>query len=109
MEEYVSQEGASVNPDNKFVLSDEIILQELSIREKGYWCFNTETGDSFKLNETSYEFLMCFQQPCSFRSALEKISARCENLPSSAASELTKLFMKSIEKSILLTKSGGTP
>ena len=107
MEESVRQEGISVNPNNTYVLSEEIVLQELSIREKGYWCFNTESGDCFKLNETSYEFLMCFRQPCSFQSSLEKFSTRCKNLPSSAVSELTELFRKSIEKAILLKTSGG--
>ncbi len=103
------QREKSINSNDTYELSNDIILQELSLREKQYWCFNTASGDYFKLNETSFQFLMCFQQACSFKSALERFGLRCKNLPNSAVGDLMELLKKSVELAILINKTGGKP
>ena len=38
-------------------LKEEFLTYKLEVGEGMFWLFNIETGDSFKLNETSYQIL----------------------------------------------------
>lgn len=43
--------------DKVLQLKEEYILHNLEVEDGMFWLFNIETGDSFKLNETSYQML----------------------------------------------------
>ena len=42
-----------IGQDDTFVLADNIFLQKIEELNK-YWAFNTDTGEHFSLNATSY-------------------------------------------------------
>ena len=46
--------------DQDLQLKEEFILYQLEVGEGKAWLFNIENGDSFKLNETSYDILSMF-------------------------------------------------
>ncbi len=46
--------------DKMFQLKEEFILYKLEVDEGMFWLFNIENGDSFKLNEISYNILCLF-------------------------------------------------
>ena len=46
--------------DKVLQLKEEFIPYKLEVGEGMFWLFNIETGDSFKLNETSYHMLSFF-------------------------------------------------
>ncbi len=46
--------------DKMFQLKEEFILYKLEVDEGMFWLFNIENGDSFKLNQISYNILCLF-------------------------------------------------
>ena len=45
-----------INQNDTFVLAEDIFLQKIAKLGK-YWVFNTDTGEHYTLNETSYWIL----------------------------------------------------
>jgi len=58
-----------INQNDTFVLTDNIFLQKISELGK-YWVFNTDTGEHYTLNETSYWILEQIAERLSVKSIL---------------------------------------
>lgn len=53
--------------DKVLQLQEEFLTYKLEVGDGMFWLFNIETGDSFKLNETSYHMLSLFDGSKSMR------------------------------------------
>lgn len=83
-------------------LGPEILLQELSLKEPAFWCFNTGNGDGFRINETAYRFLMCFRDPSTLTEAIQQLSDICDDLPPESGVELQDFYEKCVNVGVLV-------
>lgn len=63
--------------EKKFVLGENIVLR--GIKNK-FWALDVTSGSQFKLNETAYFILKCFEQPVSINYVIECVMKQYVNV-----------------------------
>ena len=81
--------------DNVLQLKEEFLTYKLEVGDGMFWLFNIETGDSFKLNETSYHMLSLLDGSKSIGEIQECI---LDEYPDSNPDTILKDFEELLEK-----------
>ena len=84
--------------DKVLQLKEEFLTHKLKVGDGMFWLFNIETGDSFRLNETSYHMLSLFDGS---KSVGEIRKCIVDDYPDSTPDVILKDFeelMESMEK-----------
>ncbi len=81
--------------DKVLQLKEEFLTYKLEVGDGMFWLFNIETGDSFKLNETSYHMLSLLDGSKSIGEIQKRI---LDEYPDSNPDMILKDFEKLLEK-----------
>jgi len=81
--------------DKVLQLKEEFLTYRLEVGDGMFWLFNIETGDSFKLNETSYHMLSLLDGSKSIGEIQECI---LDEYPDSNPDMILKDFKELLEK-----------
>lgn len=81
--------------DKVLQLKEEFLTYKLEVGDGMFWLFNIETGDSFKLNETSYHMLSLLDGSKSIEEIQECI---LDEYPDSNPDVILKDFEELIER-----------
>jgi len=83
--------------DKVLQLKEEFLTYKLEVGDGMFWLFNIETGDSFKLNETSYRMLSLLDGSKSIEEIQECI---LDEYPDSNPDVILKDFEELLEKMV---------
>lgn len=83
--------------DKVLQLKEEFLTYKLEVGDGLFWLFNIETGDSFKLNETSYRMLSLLDGSKSIGEIQERI---LDEYPDSNPDVVLRDFEELLEKMV---------
>ena len=90
----------ALNPDRRYQLEDDIILQALP--ELGhYYAFNTKDGDNFKLNLTAHWILSAIGSNVNYSELLLGFSKKFDLVGKTAEQDLKEVLQHALENKII--------
>lgn len=90
----------ALNPDSRFELEDDILLQALPELDH-YYAFNTKDGDNFKLNHTAHWVLEEIGNGVNYAELLEGFSKKFNLDGKAAEQDLKEVLQNAIENKII--------
>lgn len=90
----------ALNPDSRFELEEDILLQALPELDH-YYAFNTKDGDNFKLNHTAYWALAAIGRGVNYSELLEVFSTKFDLDGKTAEQDLKEVLQYAIENKIM--------
>jgi len=90
----------ALNPDNRFELEEDIMLQALP-ELNHYYAFNTKDGDNFKLNHTAHWVLAAIGSGVNYSELLEGFSKKFDLDNKTVEQDLKEVLQYAIENKII--------
>jgi hypothetical protein len=90
-----------IKANNTFVLTGGTFLQKISEIKK-YWVFNTNNGDHFSLNETSFWVLEKIAEKLPFKKILARYLDHFEVTEEKAKADLVNIIKKFFNEKIII-------
>lgn len=90
----------ALNPDSRFELEDDILLQALPELDH-YYSFNTKDGDNFKLNNTAHWALAAIGNGVNYSELLEGFSTKFDLDSKTAEQDLKDVLQYALENKII--------
>ncbi len=90
----------ALNPDSRFELEEDILLQALPELDH-YYAFNTKNGDNFKLNHTAHWALAAIGSGMNYSELLEGFSREFDLDVKTAEQDLKEVLQHAIENKII--------
>jgi hypothetical protein len=90
----------ALNPDSRFELEDDILLQALPELDH-YYAFNTKDGDNFKLNHTAHWVLAAIGSSVNYPNLLEGFSKKFDLDGKTAEQDLKEVLQYALENNII--------
>jgi hypothetical protein len=90
----------ALNPDSRFQLAEDILLQALPELDH-YYAFNTTDGDNFKLNHTAHWALAAIGNGVNYVVLREGYSKQFDLDSKTADEDLREVFQYALENKII--------
>lgn len=90
----------ALNPDSRFELEEDILLQALPELDH-YYAFNTTDGDNFKLNNTAHWALAAIGNGVNYAELLEGFSTKFDLDSKTAEQDLREVLQYAFENKII--------
>lgn len=90
----------ALNPDSRFELEEDILLQALPELDH-YYAFNTKDGDNFKLNHTAHWVLAAIGSGMNYSELLEGFSREFDSEVKTAEQDLKEVLQYALENKII--------
>jgi hypothetical protein len=90
----------ALNPDNRFELEEDILLQALPELDH-YYAFNTKDGDNFKLNHTAHWALAAIGSGVNYVKLLEGYSKQFDLDSKTVEQDLKEVLQYALENKII--------
>lgn len=90
----------ALNPDSRFELEDDILLQTLPELDH-YYAFNTKDGDNFKLNHTAHWVLKTIEKGINYSELLGDFAKKFDVDSKTADQDLKDVLQYALENKII--------